>query len=69
VIYYGHKVPHGKITTDGLKAKMIKLGTGYNLWVRVVDKTLSTDKLDNFLMIADKAKKDPSLICKRFLLS
>jgi hypothetical protein len=58
VIYYGQKVPHGNITTVELKAKMIKLGTGYDLWARVVDKTLSTDKLDNFLMVVDKTKKD-----------
>jgi hypothetical protein len=58
VIYYGHKAPHGDITTDKLKAKMIKLGTDYDLRVRVVDKMLSTGKLDNFLMVADKAKKD-----------
>jgi hypothetical protein len=41
VIYYGQKVTHGDITTDELKAKMIKLGTGYYLWERVIDKTLS----------------------------
>jgi hypothetical protein len=48
---------------------MIKLGTGYDLWARVVDEMLSTDKLDNFLMVADKAKKDPLLIRKHFLPS
>jgi hypothetical protein len=69
VIYYGQKVPHGDITTDKLKAKMIKLGTGYNLWERVIDKTLSTDKLNNFLMVADKAKEDSLLLCKHFLPS
>jgi hypothetical protein len=54
---------HGNITTDKLKAKKIKLGTGYDLWARVKDKTLSTNKLDDFLTVADKAKKNPSLIC------
>jgi hypothetical protein len=49
VIYCGQKAPHGNVTTDKLKAKMIKLGTGYNLWARVVDETLSSDKLDEFL--------------------
>jgi hypothetical protein len=69
VIYYGQKVPHGNITIDELKAKMIKLGTGYDLWARVIDEMLSTDKLDNFLTVADEAKKDPLLICKYFLPS
>jgi hypothetical protein len=63
VIYYGQKIPHGNITTDKLKAKMIKLGTGFNLWA------LSTNKLDNFLTVAEKAKKVPLLICKHFLPS
>jgi hypothetical protein len=48
---------------------MIKLATGYNLWARVIDKTLSTNKLNDFLRVADKAKKDPLLICKHFLPS
>jgi hypothetical protein len=48
---------------------MIKLGTGYDLWARVEDKTLSTDKLDGFLTVADKAKKDPLLIRRHFLPS
>jgi hypothetical protein len=48
---------------------MIKLGTGYNLWSRVIDKMLSTNKLDDFLTVADKAKKDQLLICKHFLPS
>jgi hypothetical protein len=69
IIYYGQKVPHGNITTDELKAKMIKLGTGYDLWSRVIEKTLSTNKLDNFLTVADEAKKDPSLIHKHLLPS
>jgi hypothetical protein len=48
---------------------MIKVGTGYDLWARVLNKTLSTNKLDNFLTVGDKAKKDPSLIHKHFLPS
>jgi hypothetical protein len=44
------------------KAKMIELGTGYNFWVKVVDKMLSPDKLGKFLTVADEAKKDPLLI-------
>jgi hypothetical protein len=69
VIYNGQKVPHGDITTDELKAKMIKLGTGYNLWARVVDETFSSNKLDKFLTVADKAKKGPLLIQNPFLPS
>jgi hypothetical protein len=69
VVYYGNKIPHGDITTDKLKAKVIKHGTGYNLLARVVTKMLSTNKLDEFLMVAVEAKKDQLLICKLFLPS
>jgi hypothetical protein len=58
VIFYGQKVPHGNITTDKLKAKMIKLATGYNLWARVVDVTLSSNKLDKFLVVTDKPRRN-----------
>jgi hypothetical protein len=57
VIYYGQKAPHGDITTNKLKAKMIKLGTGSDLWVRVVDKILSTNKLHDFLTVATKLRR------------
>jgi hypothetical protein len=43
---------------------MIKLGTGYDLWARAEDKMLSTNKLDDFVIGADKAKKYPWLIHK-----
>jgi hypothetical protein len=62
VIYYGQKVPHSDITTNKVKAKMMHLGTGYDLWARIVDKTLTTFKLNDFLTVADEAKKDLSLI-------
>jgi hypothetical protein len=67
--YYGQKVLHSDITTNKVKAKMMHLGTGYDLWVRIMDKTLTTDKLDSFLMVTDKTKKDPLLIQRYFLSS
>jgi hypothetical protein len=48
---------------------MINLGTGYNLWERVLDETLSSNKHDELITVADKAKKDPLLIHKHFLPS
>jgi hypothetical protein len=44
VIYYGQKVLHGDITTNKVKSKMMHLGTGYDPWARIVDKTLMTRK-------------------------
>jgi hypothetical protein len=48
---------------------MMHLGTGYDLWARIVDKTPTPDKIDNFLTVADEAKKDPSLVWKFSLSS
>ncbi len=48
---------------------MMHLGMGYELWARIVDKTLTTDKLDNFPKVADEAKEDPLLIQKCILSS
>jgi hypothetical protein len=69
IIYYGLKIPHGDITTNKVKSKMMHLGKGYDLWARIIDKTLTTDKLDNFLTVADEGKKDLLLIQKYFLSS
>jgi hypothetical protein len=46
--------------SDKVKTKMMHQGTGYNLWARIVDSTLTTNKL---------AKKDPLLMQKYFLFS
>jgi len=43
------------------------MGSGYNLWARIVDETLN--KLNDFLEVMANAKKDPLLIKKHFLLS
>jgi hypothetical protein len=48
---------------------MMHLGTGFDLWARNVDKTLTTDKLNTFLTVADEAKKDLLLIQRYFLSS
>jgi hypothetical protein len=57
------------ITTNKVKSKMMNLGMGYDLWARIVDKTLTTDKLNNFHMVADEAKKDLLWTQKYFLSS
>jgi hypothetical protein len=69
VINYRQKVLHCDIATNKVKAKMMHLGTGFDLWARIVDKTLTTDRLDNFLRVADEAKKDQLLIQRYFLFS
>ena len=39
-IYYGQKTPHGDITNDEVKAKLLHLGTGCDLWGQFVEETL-----------------------------
>jgi hypothetical protein len=55
--------------TNKVKSKMMHLDMGYDLWARIVNTTLTTDKLDDFCMVADEAKKDPLLIQNYFLSS
>jgi hypothetical protein len=52
--------------TNKAKPKMMCLGTGYDLWAGIVDKTLMANKLDDFLTVADEAKKDLLLYCNIF---
>ena len=60
-IYYGQNNPHGDITNNEVKAKLLHQGSGYDLWGQIVEETLSANKLDNSLAVVDKAKKDPAL--------
>jgi hypothetical protein len=55
--------------SDEDKSKIMHLGKGYNLWARILDKTLMTNKPDDFLMVVVEAKKDPLLIQKYILSS
>ncbi len=32
ITYFGQEIPHGNISNDEIKAKLICLGTGYELW-------------------------------------
>jgi hypothetical protein len=48
---------------------MMHISTCYDLWARIGDETLTTDKLENFFTIADEAKKDPFLIQRYFVSS
>ena len=48
---------------------MLHLGLGYDHWGRIVEETLSADKLSNFLIVVGEAKKDPELMKKYFSAS
>ncbi len=65
-IYYGQKIPHRDITNDEVKAKLLHLGTGYDLWGRIVEETLSNDRLGNFIAVMEEAVKDPDHMKRYF---
>jgi hypothetical protein len=48
---------------------MMHLGTSYGIRARFVDKTIMTDRIGDFLTVADEAKKDLLLIQRYFLSS
>ncbi len=45
IVYFGQDFPQGGISSNDIKVKFAKLGTGYNLWVSAAAKAI--DKMDN----------------------
>ena len=45
IIYFGQDFPQGGISSDDIKVKFAKLGTGYNLWVSATAEAIN--KKDN----------------------
>ena len=57
-IYYGQKIPHGDITNNEVKAKLLHLGTLYDLWGQIVEETLSNDSIGDCIAVMEEAVKD-----------
>ncbi len=45
IVYFGQDFPQGTISSDNIKVKFAKLGTGYGLWVSAPAKAI--DKKDD----------------------
>jgi hypothetical protein len=45
IVYFGQDFPQGGISSDNIKVKFTKLGTGYNLWVSATAEAIN--KKDN----------------------
>ncbi len=45
ITYFGQVLPHGNISDDKIKAKLIRLGTGYELWANTANDAVK--KLDD----------------------
>jgi hypothetical protein len=49
ITYFGKVLPHGDISDNEIKAKLIRLGTGYELWANTANNAV--EKLDDILSV------------------
>ncbi len=63
ITYFGQDLPHGSIRDNEIKAKLIRLGTGYELWSNTANDAV--EKLDNILSVMEEIKT-PESIKKHF---
>ncbi len=54
ITYFGQDLPHGDISDDEIKAKLVCLGTGYELWANTANDAVK--KLDNILSVMEEIK-------------
>jgi hypothetical protein len=54
ITYFGQDLPQGNISDDEIKAKLICLGTGYELWANTANDAVK--KLDNILSVMEEIK-------------
>jgi hypothetical protein len=63
ITYFGQDLPHGNISDNEIKAKLVCLGTGYELWANTANNAVK--KLDNILSVMEEIKT-PESIKKHF---
>jgi hypothetical protein len=63
ITYFGQDLPHGDISDDEIKAKLVRLGTGYELWANAANDAVK--KLDDILSVMEEIKT-PESIKKHF---
>jgi hypothetical protein len=63
ITYFGQDLPHGDISEDEIKAKLVRLGTGYELWANTANNAVK--KLDGILSVMEEVKT-PISIKKHF---
>ncbi len=63
ITYFGQDLPHGNISDDEIKAKLVRLGTGYELWADTANDAIK--KRDNTLSVMEEIKT-PESIKKHF---
>jgi hypothetical protein len=63
ITYFGQDLPHGDISDNEIKAKLVRLGTGYELWANTVNNAIK--KLDDILSVMEEINT-PESIKKHF---
>ncbi len=63
ITYFGQDLPHGDISDNEIKAKLVRLGTGYELWANTTNDAVK--KLDDILNVMEEIKP-PESIKKHF---
>ncbi len=59
ITYFGQVLPHGNISDDEIKAKLMRLGTGYELWANTANNAV--EKLDDILSVMEEIKTPESI--------
>ncbi len=54
ITYFGKVLPHGNISGNEIKAKLVHLGTGYKLWANTANNAIK--KLDNILSVMEESE-------------
>jgi hypothetical protein len=63
ITYFGQDLLHGDISDNEIKAKIVRLGTGYELWANTANNAVK--KLDNILSVMEEINT-PESIKKHF---
>ncbi len=63
ITYFGQDLPHGNISDNEIKAKLVCLGTGYELWANTANNAVK--KLDDILSVMEEINS-PESIKKHF---
>ncbi len=59
ITYFGQVLPHGNISDNKIKAKLMHLGTGYILWANIAN--YAVKKLDDILSVMEEIKTSESI--------
>jgi hypothetical protein len=59
ITYFGQVLPHSNIVDEKIKAKLMRLGTGYEVWANTANNDF--EKLDDILSVMEEIKTPESI--------